>query len=98
MTGWAIPFIVVEPPSLFPSTPTRPVVMAGCVSTDGVRSSECSERELTPFTLHSINVHPLLQLLKPGYTMIHTVIARNSMFIFKDGYIYLFIVGTSLPN
>merc|ERR1711920_783605 len=32
------PPMVMDPPSLFPSTLTRPVEMDGCVSTDGARS------------------------------------------------------------
>ena len=46
MTGWALPATVMDPPSLFPSTPTRLVETDGCVSTDGVRSSEFSDNEM----------------------------------------------------
>lgn len=45
MTGWALPATVTDPPSLFPSTQTRLVETDGCVSTDGVRSSESSEKQ-----------------------------------------------------
>lgn len=43
MTGWAHPAMVMDPPSLFPSTQIRLVEMDGCASTDGVRSSESED-------------------------------------------------------
>lgn len=43
MTGWALPAMVTDPPSLFPSTLTRLVETDGCASTDGARLSESSE-------------------------------------------------------
>ena len=45
MTGWALPAMVMDPLSLFPSTLTRLVETDGCVSTDGVRSSKSSESQ-----------------------------------------------------
>ena len=48
MTGWAPPVIVMDPPNLFPSILTKPAETDGCVSTDGVRSSE-SYKTTKPF-------------------------------------------------
>ncbi len=43
MTGLALPAMVMDPPSLFPSMLTRLAETTGCVSTDGVRSSKKSK-------------------------------------------------------
>lgn len=58
MIGWALPAMVMDPPSRFPSTLTRLVETDGCVSTDGVRSSESSgsqkKNQEVPFWAYGI--------------------------------------------
>jgi len=44
MTGLALPATVTDPPNLCPSILIRLVETDGCVSTDGVRSSELTEQ------------------------------------------------------
>lgn len=69
MTGWALPATAMDPPRLFPSTLTRLVETDGCVSTDGVRSSESSESKRQGTVDLTHRAHSLL----PGRMGVETI-------------------------
>lgn len=93
MTGWALPATVMDPPSLFPSTPTRLVETDGCVSTDGVRSSEFSDSEMGNGSTQSSFFLPLLghMDLKMRYITGHD--HNSSRFHFRNMAIFRNVVN-----
>lgn len=72
MTGWALPAMVMDPPSLSPSMQIRLAEMDGFASTDGVRSSELKDKNFI-----WIGEKKLLTIVLPQSFLRNMVIFRN---------------------